>query len=149
LLRAGKPEQALAHLEAAVRDRPNGFWPNFYQGVCAYRLKRYADAAAAFRVCLALAPDAAPVYHNRALVLAAMGQDAEALHHCEKALELDRTLAPAWAQRGVLHYRKGRLERAAADFQEALAHGADPAAMHYNLALVSLDRGDHAAALKH
>jgi serine/threonine protein kinase/Flp pilus assembly protein TadD len=149
LLRAGRAEQAAGHLKEAVRGQPGGFWPHFYQGVCAYRLGQYADAEAAFRVCLALAPDTAAVHHNHALALAALGRNGDALHAAHRAVELDARLGPAWFHRGLLHYRQGRMKEAAADFHEALARGADPAATHYNLALVCLAGKDRVAALKH
>ena len=59
LLRAGDLEGAAAELERAVRLRPQGLWPNFYQGLCAYRRGRYADAALAYSVCVGAAPESA------------------------------------------------------------------------------------------
>src|SRR5262249_26230024 len=41
LLRSGKPAQAMVQFECALELRPQDFWPNFYQGACAYRLERY------------------------------------------------------------------------------------------------------------
>jgi tetratricopeptide (TPR) repeat protein len=46
----------------------------------------------------------------------------------------------------VLHFERGRYEDAEADLNRALAGGAEPAAAHYNLALVHLARNDRAAA---
>ena len=49
--------------------------------------------------------------------------------------------------RGMLHYRARRYPDALADLERARKLGADPAAVSYNLALVDLARGEHAAAL--
>src|SRR5262249_46367578 len=37
-------EGAAAELDRAVALDPAGLWPNFYKGVCAYRLKKYDEA---------------------------------------------------------------------------------------------------------
>jgi tetratricopeptide (TPR) repeat protein len=136
LLFAGRAEEAAAELEEALRLRPQDFWANFYEGLCAQRRGRHEEAVAAFRTCVALAPRSAPCYYNRALALAALGRTEQALRDHDRALEIDPGLSAARLGRGALHFRAGRLESAAADFERALADGADPAAAHFNLALV-------------
>ena len=76
----------------ARRLDPSGLWPNYYCGVCAYRLERYDDAVTAFSVCIGAAPEAAEVYANRALALAALGKT-EALGDHAQAERLDREKA--------------------------------------------------------
>jgi serine/threonine protein kinase len=92
LLRTGALERAAAETDEAVRLEPQGLWPNFYQGVCAYRRGRFTDAAAAFGVCIGAAPDAAGCYANRALAFAALGRTDLALRDYDQALRLDATL---------------------------------------------------------
>ncbi len=72
LLRSGDLERAAEEVERAVRLQPQGLWPNFYQGLCAYRLGRYADAAMAYSVCIGVAPEAAGCFFNRALAFDAL-----------------------------------------------------------------------------
>src|SRR5205823_7207713 len=100
--------------------RPQDFWLNFYQGLCAYRLGRHADAASAFRVCIALSPRTPECYYNRALALSALGQSDRALRDYTRALELDDGLTAAALNRGLLHYAAGRFAEAAADLNRAL-----------------------------
>jgi tetratricopeptide (TPR) repeat protein len=147
LLGAGALARAAEELERAVDLRPQDFWAHFYSAVCAYRRGRHADAVHSFGVVLALAPENALVYHNRALALAGCGNPAAALRDCDRALALAPTLGPAALNRGVLHYQQGRHAEALTDLERALRLGADPAATHYNLALVHLARGERAAAL--
>jgi tetratricopeptide (TPR) repeat protein len=147
LLRSGQLAEAAAELERAVGLQPQGFWPTFYQGVCAYRLQRYADAVSSFRVCIALAPQRAECYCNRGLAWDRQGQAASALADYDRALRLDPTLAAAALNRGILHYCDGRLAQAEADLGRAADSGADLAAVHYNLALVHWARKDRPAAL--
>ena len=46
-------ERAADMLRRAVRLQPQGLWPHFYEGVCAYRLGRYDDAMVYWRQGLA------------------------------------------------------------------------------------------------
>jgi tetratricopeptide (TPR) repeat protein len=149
LLSAGRAEEAAAELEQAVRLRPQSFWPHFYQGLCAHRRGRYEEAVAAFGTCVALAPRSAPCYANRALTLAALGRAEAALRDYDRALELDSGLTAARLGRGALNLQAGRLADADADFERALAGGADPAAAHFNLALVCQERRAWADCRRH
>ena len=88
-------EAAEQQLDAAIADDPRAFWPWFWKGLCAYRQKRYDDAASAFTVCTALAPSSGECYFNRALAWAAAGKNSRAIADCEKALQLQPSLTPA------------------------------------------------------
>jgi serine/threonine protein kinase len=101
LLAAGDLAGAEAAFERALALRPQDLWPNFHQGVCAFRLGRYQDAVNAFRVCVALAPDRAECFYNRALAHAALSHTIEASRDYARASSLDPTLAAAPLDRGV------------------------------------------------
>jgi tetratricopeptide (TPR) repeat protein len=140
--------RAARHLEEAVRLEPGGLAPHFYAGLCAYRRGRHDEAVAAFSVCIGAAPRMAAGYYNRALAHAARGNTDRAIDDCTQALALDPGLGGAYLNRGILHAGAGRAGEAEADLRRALEAGADPAAVHYNLALVQRARGDRAAALE-
>src|SRR5205823_3906053 len=110
------------------------------------RLRRFEAAAAAFDVCVALAPKTAECYYNRARAHAALGQAEASLRDYDHALRLDPHLALAALNRGVLLFRERRYPEAIADFRRALAGGVRPAPAYYNLALAHLALGDRAAA---
>jgi tetratricopeptide (TPR) repeat protein len=103
LLRSGDLERAAEALGRAVRLQPHGLWPNFYQGLCAYRRGRYDDAVTAFSVCIGAAPEAAGCYFNRALAYTALGRTEPALRDLDQAVRLDPTLATAARDRGLPH----------------------------------------------
>lgn len=149
LLRAGECSRARADLEAAVQLQPDGFWANFYHGVCAYRLNAFEEAAQAFRVCVALAPEKAPCYHNRGLALAASGRGEAARQDFDRALQLDPTFGPAWMSRGLLNYQEKRNDQAIDDLREALGRGGEPPKVHYNLALAYHAKQDRISAAFH
>jgi serine/threonine protein kinase/Tfp pilus assembly protein PilF len=146
LLQEGRPAEAAAALDRAVELHSGGFWPNFYQGVCAFRRGRYDEAVAGFRVCVALAPRRAECFYNRGLAREQLGLKAAALRDYDRAVELDPGFAPAALNRGLLHYAEGRYARARADLLRAAELGADPAAVRYDLALVALAEKDWAGA---
>src|SRR5262249_25531484 len=138
---------AAAAFDRAVEMRPQDFWPWFGKGVCAHRRQRHDEAVTAFSVCVALAPDSAACYHNRALALAAGGAAAAARRGARRGRPLHPRLAAAALNRGALRLRQGRLDEAETDFHLALDLGADPVAVHYNRALLLQARREPAAAL--
>jgi serine/threonine protein kinase/Tfp pilus assembly protein PilF len=149
-LQSGEPGRLVdASLEfrRALACQPGAFWPNFYEGVCLYRQRRYEEAVAAFGRCVAEAPERGECFYNRALALAALGRTEEAREDYDRAVAKAPRLAAAVLNRGLLHYREGRHAAALADLGKALELGADPAVVHYNLALVHLAREERAEAL--
>src|SRR5262249_14370568 len=49
-LRSGDADLAAEQFRRGLRFRPQDFWLNFYDGLCAYRLGRFEGAVDAFRV---------------------------------------------------------------------------------------------------
>ncbi len=148
LLQDGKTEEAMKAFENAVALHPQGLWPNFYYGLCAYQLGNWEDAIAAFSVCMALAPDSAVCPFNRALAYAALNRNDRAIRDYDTALQRDPNFAAAALNRGILHLKEKRFPAAIADFERAIRDGASPALVHYNLALVYREQGDKARALE-
>jgi serine/threonine protein kinase/tetratricopeptide (TPR) repeat protein len=147
LLRVGELDRAAEELRRAVRLQPQGLWPNFYEGLCAFRRERYVDAVAAFSLCIGAQPAPAVCYFNRALAFEALGHTNQALSDYDQALRIDPTLAVAAVNRGMLHYRAKSYRSARADLEWAQELGADPATVAFDLALVNLACGENAVAL--
>jgi serine/threonine protein kinase/Flp pilus assembly protein TadD len=149
-LRAARFREAAQEFQHVLDQRPQDFWPNFYQGVCAYRLGQLHEARASFRTCIALEPRSAECYYNRARVAEALGRIDLAVRDYGRAVELDPSLTTGFLNRGALAYRDGRHDAAIADFLTALRTTSDDRTLglvHYNLALAYVARGDHARAL--
>jgi len=149
-LRAARFRDAAVEFQHVLDERPQDFWPNFYQGVCAYRLRQFHDSLAAFRTCIALAPDSAECYYNRALAAAAIGRLEDSARDYGRALELDPALWFASLNRGILAYTNGRNNDAIADFRRALRSAPDERSsglIHYNLALAYAAKGERDRAL--
>jgi tetratricopeptide (TPR) repeat protein len=149
LMGSNQLQSAREQLDRAVMLQPDGIWPNFYKGICSYRLKEYQDASLAFTACIALAPKVAGCFYNRALAYAAQGRSREALRDFDRAIELDNGLAVASLNRGLVHLREKNLLQAEADFVQALENGADPGHVHFDLALLNLARNDRKSAISH
>jgi tetratricopeptide (TPR) repeat protein len=149
-LRSNLVAQADEEFQRTLELRPQDFWPNFFQGLCAYQLGHFEDAAAAFRTCIALAPTTAECFYNRARAEDALEQTGQAFSDYSRALELDSGLAVAALNRGILSYKAGRADEAITDFHRALLAKPDSETMgrtYYNLALAHLAKGDRASAL--
>jgi serine/threonine protein kinase/Tfp pilus assembly protein PilF len=155
-LNSGQLDSAVAHFERALALEPDGLWPNFYYGLCAFRLGRLDRAAVAFSVCIGKTPVSGCYYH-RALAYAELKQTDLAVRDYDQAIKLGERLPSedpnrevlkhALLNRGILHYRWGEYDQAVADLHRALNERANAAVVHYNLAHVYLAKKDRAAAL--
>jgi tetratricopeptide (TPR) repeat protein len=125
-LRSGRFLEAMDQFDRASRERPQDFWPSFYQGVCAYHLERFDDAATAFRVCEALSPSSAECIFNHALAQEARGERALAWDAYSRAIVIDARLSAARLNRGILSFQRGDDDAAIADFDEAIRSTDDP-----------------------
>jgi serine/threonine protein kinase/Flp pilus assembly protein TadD len=149
-LRSGNLTRAAEELQRAVDLRPQALGPNLDLGVCAYRLRRFEEAVAAFSVCVALEPATAECYYNRAVSEEALGRVERARHDYTRALQLKPELSNAALNRGLLAHRAGRQADAVADLERALRTASDQAlhgVIAFNLGLVHLTRHDRPAAL--
>ncbi len=148
-LRTGEHALAEAEFLRSVELQPGEFWPNFFLGVCAFRLERPQDAAASLGICVALSPGTAECYYNRALAFEALDQPARARADYTRALDLRPDFADAALNRGRLEYRRGRHAEAIRDLESALAKSSTPEVrglILYNMALTQLALKDRAAA---
>jgi len=145
-LETNELQRASTEFQKALVLEPHGFWPNYYFAICAFRLKEYNDALAAFSVCIGAAPDHAGCYYNRALANTALKRFDKAIDDYSQALQKDKRLVPAALNRGTLHFQGQQLAEAISDWKAALAIGADPALVYYNLAQAYQAQNDLALA---
>jgi serine/threonine protein kinase/tetratricopeptide (TPR) repeat protein len=145
-LQAGEPKLGAAQLDRALELQPDGLWPNFYKGVCAYRLGQYEDALVAFSAAVALAPGTAACFYNRGRAYAELGHLDRALQDYDHALRLDPALAPVALSRAELRCRQQRYDDALADVELARRSGIGAAVASYHEALVHVARQDRPAA---
>ncbi len=150
-MRSEQFAKAAAEFRASLDQRPQDFWPNFYAGLCAYHLKDYQDAFAAFSICVALEPSSPQSYFNRAKAAETIGRPDQALRDYRHVWELDHRFTDALLNRGILFaIISAHHPEAIADFQQALASSTNPQTqgrLYYHLALAYLARDDRSSAL--
>lgn len=153
LLQSGKMQDAAKEFKEAIRLEPGGLWPNYYGGVCAYRLNKPKAALQAFSVCVGAAGQGASqtvqaqILFDRALVYSGTGDDREALDDYSDALDLNPALGEAALNRGLLYFKFQKYQSAIDDLNLALAKGVPPAVIHFNQALVYQAQDKREAAL--
>ena len=125
MLREGRYEEASRLFREVLDKHPQNLWPNFYEGICAYRTERYLDAVVAFTVCVDQNPEMTEGYYNRAVSFSALQKPDRALVDYDRALRLRPEFPAAALNRGLLHYHANRRDAAAADFELAVAAGLD------------------------
>jgi len=86
-------------------------------------------------------------YRCRAIVYATRGEIELALEDFSSALDLDKTHAPTWDNRGLALARLGRLDEAKSDFSRALEIQPDYARGYRHRAMVARLEGDEHQAL--
>ncbi len=67
LMQAGKLDEAREYFEQATRLEPAAFWPYFHLEICDFRSGRIDEALRWASVCVALSPQRAECFFNRAL----------------------------------------------------------------------------------
>lgn len=138
LLHAGHIERAQAQLENSLAAEPEEFWTNFYCGACAHARGRYAEAAAAFSVCVGQNPGRVEALVERGRAFAALGNLPRAYGDFEQALRVRPQLSEALLQRGLLNLEQKRFDDALTDLTMVRDQHAEPVKVRYHLAFVHL-----------
>ena len=89
----------------------------------------------------------AEIHFSRGTLYNLAGQDAEALWHYNKAIELSPQCARAFNNRGAVYLSRREYNAALADFREAVELNPEFAQAHQNRGSALLGLGDHAKAI--
>ena len=108
---------------------------------------RYADAVAAYRAALNLAPQDTGIVHNLGVALAACGQIRRGRAGAPKAAELQPRAAAPWLALGHLEFGRKRIEAGEAAFARAAALAPGSIEAHYNLGYARHELGRFADAI--
>jgi protein O-mannosyl-transferase len=113
--RAGQPDKAEAHYQAAIKLDPNQADSHYNYGVLLVGLSRFAEATQAFRRSLELNPLNAEAQHNYAVMIEQEGRLDEAAAHYRQAIENN-------PQHRMAHFHLGRILVHQEKFAEAITH---------------------------
>jgi tetratricopeptide (TPR) repeat protein len=142
----GATANALQHLAAAIDDAPDDFWSRYQQMRAYYELARFDEALGSATVCIALEPEQAECYYNRALCHQALGHATDAHADLDRALKHDPKLAAASLARGALRIDEHQFADAKRDFESALEQGSRSSEVYYQLARLEMAQHDSAKA---
>jgi tetratricopeptide (TPR) repeat protein len=125
-------DAAVAELRQAIEIRPD-YWEHHYiLGNRLHRAGRYTQAADEFREVIRLRPESERGHRMLGATFHAMGDTARALDSYQRA----QSIAPSagtYANIGVLYYRKGEYEQAAASYRRAIELKPLEPIFHFNL----------------
>jgi tetratricopeptide (TPR) repeat protein len=146
---AGHAERALADYDRSIAllEPQTDAWLG--RGRCRLRLGKNDAALADFTRVIQMRPAEGLAYRSRADALLGLERYDEALPDLDRAIELDAPGAPGashWMRGRVLE-RQGDLERALADFDEAVTRGPDQLAFLASRFALRVKRGDVAGFL--
>ena len=122
--RQGRTRQAIRAFENVLQAQPDHFWASYHLALCWLKLQRPNQAIACLTACLGHHHDFAWLYLLRAVAWGELGQFDRAEADFEVALKVrlsDGARYGLLLNRGALRLRQGRVDRAMADFQEAVA----------------------------
>jgi tetratricopeptide (TPR) repeat protein len=127
---AGRPGEALAQYEEAIRLKPGEAEAYYNAGNALKRLGRLPEAIARYEQALRAHPKMPDAQTALGTTLEDAGRGDEAVAHYEQALRLDPNYADAHNHLGVALAKAGRLPEAIAHFEQALRINPD---VHNNL----------------
>ncbi len=127
--------EPLLHAALAAEPEQLGAWLALAEAQL--ELARFEAAASSFERCFALGEASATLRARHAQCLARLGRMPDAVRAYQEALKRDPNHTSALTELGSLYREAGQFEQAAACFQRALDHGADPEVVAYFLAAVT------------
>lgn len=147
--RGGRLEDAAQHLRTALEATPDCAECQRNLGIVYGRLEAWAEAEAAFRAALALAPDNAETYDGLAEIYNAQRRFDDAAEASAAAARLsgggDDDPAAVFDQ-GLIFWNAGRLDEARQQFERTLALDPEHGEAHYWLGMANLNAGQMAEA---
>jgi tetratricopeptide (TPR) repeat protein len=153
---AGRIEEALPHLRAALRLRPSSPEALNNLGNALLQLGQAEEALQLYETALRLQPSSVHARMNVVLALQREGRHAEALREVDEVLALDpnredvrRFAARAHRERGRALAREGHLAEATEHFRRTLALEPESWESHYDMGVALALAGSLAPAAEH
>lgn len=148
-LQVGRVEEARAHLEEALRLKPQYAEAHSNLGSLLQAQGRLGEAIDQFRRALRLNPDDAHVHFNLGNALAASGRVKEAVDHFRHAVAITPDSFETHNNLAVALGTLGRVEEAMRHLRLALELNPDYADAHSNLGLALASAGKRDEAIRH
>ena len=149
LERQGRLEEAISHLNGALRIRPNYAQGHYSLGNMLGRQGRLEEAVNHFSAALHIRPNYAEAHYSLGVAMERLGREEEALEHYRKVLKIRPDHAGSHNNLGAALARRGSLKEAVVHFTEALGARSGYAEAHNNLGLVLARLGRVEDAMRH
>jgi tetratricopeptide (TPR) repeat protein len=149
LVNMGHPEQALPHLEAAVRLAPQLPSAHYNLAIILHGERQYARAASEYQIAMrtfAVPAEAAQAHNNLAVLYLQTNHIREALSEFDAAINLSATEQSSFIGRGSIELGQGRVDVALTDFMRATQIAPSPLA-YFWLGQAFEAKGEAAAAV--
>ena len=146
---AGRPADAVAHYEAALRLAPGQGAVHFNLGGVLLQLGRAREAVEQYEAALRIGPDAVDLHVGLAAALVRLERMPEAVAQYERATRLGLLAAEEQLRFGRALAEVGRIDDALARLQEAVRLNPKDAGAHVVLGMVLSAAGRGAEALRH
>lgn len=147
LLRLGRTEEAIPHLDRAIALNPRYSDAYNNRGVIHLRQGQAGPALAAFDEALKYKSNFADAHYNRGEAFLSLQRNEEAIAALDEAIRQNPHNAKAYNNRAVALLNLGRVEESLAAVRRALALDATLPEAHYNLGNSLLRAGDLDGAL--
>jgi tetratricopeptide (TPR) repeat protein len=133
---------ARASHDQAILLAPHDAAIHFNRGCFLSDLKDWNNAVESYQAAIALKPEYADAYCNLGHAQQEAGRTDAALDSYERALKINPKLSIGFNNRGNLFRSTHRFDQAVQDYRQAIGLEPNSIEAHYNLALLSLLRGD-------
>ena len=120
LVKAGRPEDAIASFETALQLNPHYPLAETNLGIALAKIHRSAEAIRHFATALQLKPDSAETHYNLAIALLQTNRFEEAIQHLEEASRIKPGYFEAHYILAVALHRAGQLPHAIECYETAL-----------------------------
>lgn len=137
---AGTYEEATNLFERYVADHPDNVWGMYMLGLSAWKAGDLETADVALADARAMQPEHLKSLVNHTRVLLDLDRDAEAQDAVTAALALAPADLGALRLQARLHHRTGRLDEAAASYEDILRHRGDDVWALNNLGLIRIEQ---------
>ncbi len=127
LIQAGRYDEALPELEAAVKAQPELTMAQFLLGELYVEKERYAEAVGPLEKVLQTRPNMSEAQNDLAVALLKTDRAQDALPHIKKAVELEPRRGMFQVNLGATYLALGDFDRSIASFQQGMALGEEKA----------------------
>jgi protein O-mannosyl-transferase len=149
LIRMGRPNNAIAPLQEALRLKPDYAMAHYNLGNALLQTGHPEEAIEHYQQALRLNPDYAEAHYNLGTVLSQTGRPQEAIEHYQQAIRLNPDYAEAHNNLGNALFQTGRPQEAIEHCQQSLRLNPDNAEAHYNLGNALFQTGHPQEAIEH